>query len=320
MPEIRPERLNLAIARRCFVTCRGCYQFFGQGEPDLKAVEASVSRFVRLGITAVTLSGGDPLTIRDLFGFIERLRAVGVKDIKLDTVGTALFESEPGVSKRQVCHARLRELLTRVDHLGLPLDGWSNRSAMLFRVGRAALHEETVALLDAIDSSPGSCPVVINTVVHRLNVRGLPSILREVSRHGSVTHWNLFQYTPTDQSSGRAGEEYSVNEQVFARAGGKVLEAVAGLPPGRRRFTVEARSVRSRLGQYLLINSDGECWLPDQHGRSVRLGSVAGREEAVLASWNEALLRIRGAANVGTPPLNLAGARVARGRGLVEVA
>lgn len=320
MSEIRPERLNLAIARRCFVTCRGCYQFFGRAEPDLKAVEASVSRFVRLGITAVTLSGGDPLTIRDLFGFIERLRAVGVKDIKLDTVGTALLETEPGASQPQVCHSRLRELLTKVDHLGLPLDGWSNRSATLFRVGRAALHDETVALLDAIDSSAGSCSVVINTVVHRLNVRGLLSILREVGRHDSVAHWNLFQYTPTDQSSGRADEEYSIDEQTFACASEKVLEAVNSLPSGRVRFTVEARSVRSRLGQYLLINSDGECWLPDQHGRSVRLGAVAGREEAVLSSWNDAVLRIRGAANVATPRLNLAGARIALGRDLVEVA
>src|SRR4051812_42582005 len=66
----RPQRLNLAIARHCYVACRGCYQFFGRGEPDLTAIEKSVACFVNLGITAVTLSGGDPLTLVGLEGFL----------------------------------------------------------------------------------------------------------------------------------------------------------------------------------------------------------------------------------------------------------
>jgi radical SAM family protein len=312
MMEIRPERLNLAVAHRCFVACRGCYQFFGRSEPNLRAIEASVARFVRLGVTAVTLSGGDPLTLQGLAAFLESLRAVGVTDIKLDTVGTGLLEPRPEASVRQVRHDQLQDLLARVNYLGLPLDGWSNDSVRLFRAGRTKLYDEMVALLDAIDAWAGRRLVVINTVVHRLNWGGLLFILQELSRHASITHWNLFQYTPTDQVADQVNAEFAIDEPTFAYACAGVLEAVGNLPPQRRRFTLEVRSVQSRLGQYLLINSDGESWLPDEHGRTVSLGLVAGREEAVLAAWADVARRVRGA-------VDLAGSSLGQGEeGMVQ--
>ena len=44
-----PERLNLAIARRCDVACSGCYTYFGREEPDLAKFTASAAAFVRCG-------------------------------------------------------------------------------------------------------------------------------------------------------------------------------------------------------------------------------------------------------------------------------
>ena len=302
MTGLRPERLNLAIARRCFVTCRGCYQFFGRSEPELDAFEASVAVFVRLGVTAVTISGGDPLTLPGLTTFLTRLRTVGVTDIKVDTVGTSMLERGHVGSSVTIRRQKLQNLLGAVDFLGLPLDGWSNESLGLFRVGRPELYRETVALLDAIDTCSTPSPVVVNTVVHRHNVIGLGRMLEEVSRHRSVTHWNLFQYTPTDQVAGDTNRDFSLEETVFADASAKLLAVADRLPVARRRFGIGVHTVRSRLGQYLLINSDGECWLPDARGRSVRLGAVRGSEEAVMKAWAEAVRHVRAEPASGALP------------------
>lgn len=288
----RPRRLNLAVARRCFVACRGCYQFFGHSEPDLKTLLSSVARFVRLGVSAATLSGGDPLTLAGLEGFLEDLRSVGVTDLKVDTTGTALLAPGPGASRCRVRHDRLAGLLARVDYLGLPLDGWSNESVCLFRSGRSMLYDETVALLAAIDECAGRRSVVINTIVHALNSRGLRAIHKDVCRHRSVAHWNLFQYTPTDQVPEHVNAEFAVDEPTFQLACAVAIGVARGFQPGRR-FTVAARSVRSRLGQYLLINSDGDSCLPDGQGRTVPLGPVAGREEEVLAAREEVVCGLR---------------------------
>jgi pyruvate-formate lyase-activating enzyme len=296
MTEIRPERLNLAIGRRCFVECQGCYQFFGQNEPDLKAIEASVTQFVRLGVRKITLSGGDPLTLRNLDEFLENLRVAGVNEIKLDTVGTSLLVPGSKSTTPKVLVESLRNLLSHIDYVGLPLDGGSNRTVGLFRAGRAKLYDETIALLNASDTSIGRRAVVINTVVHRLNLEDMQRILTVVSLHPSIIHWNLFQYTPTDQVSDKINRKFSINERTFLNTSAAILQAVTALPPGQRHFSVEARTIQSRLGQYLLINSDGQCWVPDEVGRTIALGPVSGREKLVLTSWANTVLRLRKAA------------------------
>lgn len=279
MKALLPERLNLAVARRCFVACTGCYQNFGRAEPDYGVLLPSVARFVELGIRAATVSGGDPLTLRDLPGFLRGLRAAGVADLKLDTVGVTLRGDSVGA------------LLEMVDWLGLPLDGARNETIGLFRAGRPRLFDETQALLAAIDARGGRAQVVINTVVHAHNLRELPAIGDRLARHPSVVHWNLFQYTPTDQSREQANRWFALDERAFLDACASVREGIAA-----GRFTIAARTIRSRLGQYLLINSDGRAWLPDAAGTTVELGAVAGREEELLAEWSRAVHAVRAAA------------------------
>ena len=55
---------------------------------------------------------------------------------------------------------------------------------------------------------------------------------------------------------------------------------------------IHLRSIESRLGHYLLVNSDGVAWLPDAQGRTVNLGVIFGREPEVLRLWADAVQRI----------------------------
>ena len=278
---ILPERLNLAIARRCDVACGGCYTFFGRSEPDLAKFLSSVSVFIGLGLSDVTLSGGDPLTLLGLVGFLALLRSVGVRSIKLDTVGVGL------VTQPQRAGTTLGDLIKSADYLGIPLDGWSDESALEFRRGRDRIFTETVALLDAFDAVGDVPKLIVNTVAHRGNVNVLDRLYQELVRHSCICQWNVFQYTPTDQAERGANARYAVSDDAFAIGRERFFAHLAAAHRPALPFVIDFRTTRSRLGQYLLVNSDGEAWLPDNSGRTMRLGSIFGREQEVLDDWSE---------------------------------
>jgi MoaA/NifB/PqqE/SkfB family radical SAM enzyme len=288
-----PQRLNLAIGKRCFVSCRGCYQFFGAQEPNLQAMTDSVRRFVRLGISAVTISGGDPLTIQGLLSFLHGLRTVGATDIKVDTVGTGLttLTSTPSSFSRQ--NPSLMQLLRAVDALGVPLDGCSNTSVARFRTGRPNLFDETIRLFTALDRETSTAKVIVNTVAYKGNVEELPGIFDLLLRHRSVFCWNIFQYTPTDQVDETTNHTFALRTEDFARARTRVQAAVQQILGRAIPFTVAFRSVRSRLGEYLLINSDGEAWVPDAKGQTIHIGNLYRGELCLLQAWSEIVRQLR---------------------------
>jgi MoaA/NifB/PqqE/SkfB family radical SAM enzyme len=197
--------------------------------------------------------------------------------VKLDTVGVGL------IGGADVAAVRLMDLELMVDNLGIPLDGWSNGSVSLFRKGRRELYRLTVRLLEAMDAIVARPKVVINTVAHRGNIEHFDRIFREIARHRSVCCWNVFQYTQTDQASRNANSRFAVGDVRFDRCAADFLD---GYGARKAHFPVEFRSTRSRLGQYLLINSDGEAWFPDERGSTVTLGSAFGREKHVLDDWS----------------------------------
>jgi len=283
-----PQRLNLAVARRCFVGCKGCYQLFGAGDPDLEAIRASAGRFAALGVPAATVSGGDPLTIPGLVPFLTSLRASGMRDLKVDTVGTGLVRGRSAPPGRDV--PGLPDLLAAVDYLGVPLDGWSNDSVTRFRAGRRRLFDETRELLRELDRLDAGVGIIVNSVAHGRNEHGFERILDEVAAHPSVVHWNVFQYTPTDQVPERVNSELRLDDLAFARLRERLEARVDAAPV---TFALAVRSVRSRLGRYLLVNSDGTAWLPDERGRTIRIGSLADGEEALLAAWSSAVSALR---------------------------
>ena len=97
----------------------------------------------------------------------------------------------------------------------------------------------------------------------------------ELIRHSCVCHWNIFQYTPTDQARDGANARYSVDDSAFEDCRVRFLDRTWSDGCSSTSFQIEFRSNRSRFGQYLLVNSDGEAWLPDEAGRTLRLGGIA---------------------------------------------
>src|SRR5262245_51213869 len=180
---IVPERLNLSIGHACFVRCRGCYNVFGSRPASLAQFEATAEAFIRYGVRAVTLSGGDPLSIPDILGFVRGLRSNGIGSIKIDTVGTVLWPLQ---------EVDLGALTGAIDVLGLPLDGWNEESVSWFRRGRPALFAETTDLLEMLEARRHRCDVYINTVVHAGNLHAVDKVFDVVRRFRCVRRWNVF--------------------------------------------------------------------------------------------------------------------------------
>jgi MoaA/NifB/PqqE/SkfB family radical SAM enzyme len=184
-------------------------------------------------------------------------------------------------------------LMDVTDYIGLPLDGWSNDSVLLFRTGRSFLYDETVSLLTLIDEFYRTPNVVINTVMHKGNFNGLSKILNELAQHRSICHWNIFQYTPTDQVDDQINLRYHIDAETFESTC-NILRTEAGAVQWAGECpTIEFRSIRSRLGEYLLINSDGNAWLPDPAGNTVYLGNVYGCEAQILEDWSIQAMQIK---------------------------
>jgi hypothetical protein len=80
-----------------------------------------------------------------------------------------------------------------------------------------------------------------------------------------------------------------VNDGAFEDCRVRFFDRISAAGCCRISFPIEFRSNRSRLGQYLLVNSDGEAWLPDEAGRTLHLGSIFGRESEVLEEWGQAV-------------------------------
>jgi cyclic pyranopterin phosphate synthase len=146
----RISYLRVSITDRCNERCTYCMPHELQewlAREDVLTYEETL-RLIRiaadLGVSKVRVTGGEPLTRRDVLGFVQRLPAVpGINDIGISTNGTLLArESSPG---RKMATA-LRE--AGVNSVNISLDTL-DRDAYAQTTGRDFLPQ----VLDGIDAA-----------------------------------------------------------------------------------------------------------------------------------------------------------------------
>ena len=115
----RISYLRVSITDRCNERCTYCMPRELQEwlpreevltyEETLRLIRIAVD----LGVSKVRITGGEPLTRRDVLGFMERLQSIaGLNDIGLSTNGTLLGRAvagvgDPGLAKRDAAEHRL---------------------------------------------------------------------------------------------------------------------------------------------------------------------------------------------------------------------
>ncbi|GAO37543.1 molybdenum cofactor biosynthesis protein MoaA [Sulfuricella sp. T08] len=153
----RVEYLRLSVTDRCDLRCTYCIPegFKGFEEPELwlsfDEIERVISAFARLGVSKIRLTGGEPLTRRNLPDLARRLSAIdGVKDLSLSTNATQLAKHAVELKK------------AKISRLNVSLDSLNpERFSQIVR--RDCLDQVLAGLMAAKEA--GFAPIKINMVV-----------------------------------------------------------------------------------------------------------------------------------------------------------
>ncbi len=151
------DYLRLSVTDRCDLRCSYCMPktFKGFEEPSdwltFDEIERVVSLFIRLGISRIRLTGGEPLLRRHLSELASRLsRLPGLEDLSLSTNGTQLVK-----------HAQLI-FDAGVKRLNISMDTLS-RECMMRITGRDSMADVLAGLNMA--QQVGFTPIKLNMVV-----------------------------------------------------------------------------------------------------------------------------------------------------------
>lgn len=153
----RVEYLRLSVTDRCDLRCTYCipegYTDFEESEKWLSfdEIERVIGAFARLGVSKIRLTGGEPLTRRNLPELAHRLSAIeGVKDLSLSTNATQLAKHAVELKK------------ARISRLNVSLDSLNpERFSQIVR--RDCLDQVLAGLMAA--KKAGFAPIKINMVV-----------------------------------------------------------------------------------------------------------------------------------------------------------
>ncbi|HUX62147.1 GTP 3',8-cyclase MoaA [Sulfuricella sp.] len=151
------EYLRLSVTDRCDLRCTYCIPegYKGFEEPELwlsfDEIERVIGAFARLGVSKIRLTGGEPLTRRNLPDLARRLSAIdGVKDLSLSTNATQLAKHAVELKK------------AKISRLNISLDSLNpERFSQIVR--RDCLDQVLAGLMAAKEA--GFAPIKINMVV-----------------------------------------------------------------------------------------------------------------------------------------------------------
>ncbi|MHB1590371.1 MAG: GTP 3',8-cyclase MoaA [Sulfuricella sp.] len=151
------EYLRLSVTDRCDLRCTYCIPegYKGFEEPELwlsfDEIERVIGAFARLGVSKIRLTGGEPLTRRNLPDLARRLSAIdGVKDLSLSTNATQLAKHAVELKK------------AKISRLNISLDSLNpERFSQIVR--QDCLDQVLAGLMAAKEA--GFVPIKINMVV-----------------------------------------------------------------------------------------------------------------------------------------------------------
>ncbi|AXI78523.1 radical SAM protein [Peterkaempfera bronchialis] len=270
----------LSAGKSCFVACPGCYNYFGR----TIAETPQVLRFAaglrdRFGIEKITVGGGDPLTRPDIVTLLTSLHDLGLR-IHLDTVGTAFLGTARirFMGTGAVDQVAADEVAAVSDLIGIPLDGSTDAVQQQFR--RHATVASQLAVLSLLDKV--GARICVNTVVHSGNTGDIAPLAGLLGGFVGIVEWQLFQFMPIGPLGHRNRERYLISEGDFQHA----VAVARDNAPGHVR--IAAKSAGGRKHRYLLIDSAGLVWTPEQSQAAVWHSEDANDRRHLIGNVSDA--------------------------------
>jgi cyclic pyranopterin phosphate synthase len=220
----RPLRdLRISVTDRCNFRCVYCMpkEVYGRDYRFLERAAllsfeeiARLARiFVRLGVTKIRLTGGEPLLRRDVEGLVAMLATIAHLDLTLTTNGALL-----GRKAAALAAAGLKRVTVSLDSLDDAVFGAMND--VDFPVARVLAGIEAAAAV--------GLPVKVNCVVKRgVNDDGLAELARYF--HGSGHTLRFIEYMDVGHTNGWRLDDVVPAEEIVARIAREL--PLAPMPP-----------------------------------------------------------------------------------------
>jgi MoaA/NifB/PqqE/SkfB family radical SAM enzyme len=192
----RPRRAYLNVAKRCNARCVYCADWMNGTDPAIEhpaeAMTAVVDDLHRLGVSHVTVSGGEPLMRKDIWHVVDHILARGMS-WSIITNGTMLTRANA-----------LRLLEHRVSHVNVSLDALDPRIMRELRgLDSQRIARNVRALSELFASGDAGMAVSIIAVISRTAIPHLPELARFCHRNGiGLTLQPLHR-----EESGRDGDD-----------------------------------------------------------------------------------------------------------------
>jgi cyclic pyranopterin phosphate synthase len=232
--------LRVSVTDRCNLRCTYCLPEdaeFSWGDRELLSpaeIETLVGAFVRLGIRKVRLTGGEPLTRRDVLDIVRRVKRLpGVENLALSTNGTELARLAPALKS------------AGVDRVNVSVDSLDAERfrAVTRRGDLSQVWEGVEAALLA-----GLHPVKLNAVL-------LKSTREDVARLAELTRERplavrFIEVMPTAANGGVQAEEFLSADEAMADLEARFgpLERQGDAPDGVRTGPAKAYRIAGAAG------------------------------------------------------------------------
>lgn len=278
-PARAPKVIDLEVTGRCQLRCAFCWGA-DHGQRESVTTEQWVALLERLtqdGVKRIVLTGGEPLLSP---ATILLLRRAG----ELKLVRT--------LSSNSIILPRLREVLTLVDHIGIPLDAPDPSTNEQMRP-RSLAHDGWRSAIKGMRlAQAANVALIIRIVAARTNLRHLRQILVVLRREGvdlsrASTLVKVYQVTRTGPiasglSDAQWSSDWAVDTRTFAEA---VEELRRGFPEAR----ITAQESSAHLGRYFHVTPQGDLVTTrdaaaGDNGRVV-LGNLIRHYESALDAY-----------------------------------
>jgi len=204
--------VDFHITGFCNLSCPFCCgtpkRVFG---PSFRSIQLVINKLLKIGVTTIVLTGGEPLVRPDLTKIIKYLHLKGL-EVYLSTNGLLLLKYWPQIKKYLNC-------------LGLPLDG--STGAMSEKMGRSLKsYQAVLKILKFFKKNKPSCIVKVGTVVSKVNqgdVIKIGQLIFENKDLYSPDIWRLYQFSPLSFGAIHRSK-YEIGDKRFNRLCQKIKQ------------------------------------------------------------------------------------------------
>ena len=245
---ISSDHIDLFVTARCNLKCPKCYnQYRNSDEPTLAAIEEFASAIKDLGISIITITGGEPLLRDDIAEVLSVFYQMGIK-INLSTNGMLLMEKWPAIAPY-------------VSMLSISLDS-STSSADVEATGSAQHYNSVMEFLEFAEANNISPRIKIGTCLNRQNVEDAVRIGSLLTKYKCVDIWRLYQYVPLGIGAANMNQ-LAINDRQYAATIAMLKERFGS------RMPISHSNRQDYEKSYMLVNPKLEVFMADGKGFTV---------------------------------------------------